>query len=171
MPETTTIKKPITTTSRALLFALAASIVIIVLLVLSGFRTLNPYLLLVVIAAASVFLYYYFKRPKQHDIYRILDDIRSKHFEKMGYGVDTSNFQAIPVTDEITYVYLPNEAMTFDIRGNLVRGIVNRHILKVYKEMEKSRLFDVWQKTAGAEARVRQQAESVGIDIGSLGLE
>lgn len=167
MPET---KRVMTTTSKGLLVLFIISVVIIAILILSGFRKVNPYLLAAVIIVGSFAIFYFLRKPKAHDIYRMLDDIQKSEYKKRGHFIDATDFIATPLTNEITELYLPNEGLTYEISNNLIQGLLPRHLYKVIKEKDKSRLFETSQKVLGAEARVKQSAEALNIDVESLGL-
>ena len=164
-------KKLMTTGTKFLIILCILLSGFIVLLILSGFKKVNPYLLFLFFAFIAAAVVYFIRKPKRKDIYDMIDIVKQRQLKKNGIFIDAANAQAIPVTDEITYLYFPNDASTYEIRNSMISGVVDRHLLKVVKEMEKSRLFELWQKTAGAEAKVKSTAESLGVDLTSLGLE
>lgn len=164
-------KRVMTTTSKGLMVLVVILGVVIAILILSGFRKVNPYLLLAAILGGTGIIFYFMKKPKEHDIYRMIEGIQKKEYKKRGYFLDTNDFIATPLTSEITELYLPNEGMTYEIINNSIRGLLPRHLYRVIKEKDKSRLFETSQKVLGAEARVKQSAEALNIDVESLGLE
>jgi len=163
-------KRVVSRTSRGLIILSVLLTVVIAILILSGFRKVNPYLLLAAVLGGGAAVWHYFRKPKEHDIYSMLDSIKMGEYKKRGHFSDTADFIATPLTNEITELYLPNEGMTYEISSNLVRGLLPRHLYKVVKEKDKSRLFDVSQRVLGAEAKVKQAAESLNVDVAELGL-
>lgn len=163
-------RKVVTKTSRGLIILSVVLTVIIIILIVSGFRKVNPYLLLVVVLLGVAIVWYFFRKPKGHDVYKMIEDIQAREYKKRGYFLDISDFIATPLTNEITELYLPNEGMTYEVSNNLVRGLLARHLYKVVREKEKSRVFETSQKVLGAEAKVRQAAENLNIDTSELGL-
>lgn len=164
-------KRPVAVASRTLMVALAVSIVIIVILVVSGFNKVNPFLLLASLCVAAFVVYYFTRKPKVLDIYKMKQDLQKYHYQKFNSFLDFEQMQVIPVTDSITHFYLPYEGRTFEFNGSRIVGLQARHILKVIREQEKSRLFESAQKAAGAHAQLKSVSDSLGIDPASVGLE
>ena len=163
--------KAVTKTSKALIWISIIELGIIVLLLVSGFRKLEPFLLLFSLLVLGGVIYYFMRKPKEYDIFKLISMVQSKAYKEWGYSLDIRDAQVVPVTPELTELYLPHEPLSFRIINNKVRGVQIRHLYKSIKELEKSRLFESSQKYLGAEAKIKQQAENLNIDVESLGLE
>lgn len=165
------IKKPITTTSKVLIWIAVAETVLLVVLFLSGFKKVNPYLLFFAFIGTAVFIYWYFKKPKELDFDKQIDIIKQRHYQANGKFLNDADAVGLPIAPDVTYIYFPNEGLTFDFRGKLVKGILPRHLYPAIKQQEKSRLFESSQKFLSSRELVKQQAGAAGIDVESLGLE
>lgn len=164
-------KKVITTTSKLLIWVSVIEFAIIALLVLSGFNQVNPYFLLFTLIVFSGVIIYFVRKPKEMDIFKLKEYVQNKYYQKEGRGLDMRDSEVIQATPEITYLYLPKEGTSFEIRGKLIKGIQSRHVYDVIKALEKSKLFDSSQKYSGAAAKLKQSADALNIDPESLGLE
>ena len=169
--QTQQVKKPITTTSRVLIWLVAAETILVLILFLSGFTKLNPYLLFAAFIGTAVFIYWYFKRPRELDFDRQVEIIKQSHYKNNGKFLNSADAIGLPIAPDVTYIYFPNEGLTFDFRGKLVKGIIPRHLYPAIKQQEKSRLFESSQKFLSSRELVKQQASAAGIDVESLGLE
>lgn len=165
------VKQPITTTSRVLIWFLATETLLLAVLFLSGFKKLNPYLLFIAFAGIAVFVYWYFKRPREMDFNAQIAKIKESYYRSNGRFLNDIDAIGLPIAPDVTYIYFPNEGLTFDFRGNLMKGILPRHLYPAIKHQEKSRLFEISQKFLSSRELVKQQATAAGIDLESLGLE
>lgn len=164
-------KKLQLTTNKALIYLVVASWAVTLILFLSGFKKLNPYLLLLAFIASAALVYYLIKRPKDYDIYRIVEEWTAQHYKKYHSFLDTRDFQVVPLTPVSAYVHLPFEGMVAFFEGNKIKGIEFNHIYRVLRRQEKSKLFSESIKYLGAESKLRQSAEALNVDLKSLGLE
>lgn len=164
-------KKPIAVASKALLIVVIIEAVIIMILIFSGFKKISVFVIYYMAAGAAVIGFIYWKRHRQADLYSLIEDVAQRHYAKTGYALDVDDAYAVPVAADIVNIYFPNEGLTFEIRNQMVMGILPRHLYKVVREQEKSRLFDTTQKILSGKSQLKQQAELLGVDIGSLGLE
>lgn len=163
-------KKVVTTTSKGLIALAVIEAVIIIILILSGFKSINPYLLFFAFLASGVFIYFWLKKPKQMDLPEQIEFIADRWMEKVHVPLNTNNANGIPITPDISLIYFPNEAATFQIEGKRITGLEDRHLLNVLKSREKSGLLKDTIKYLGTEAKVKQAAEAANVDVESLGL-
>ena len=164
-------KRVVTATNKVLVYLVIASWAITSILFFSGFRKINPYLLLVVLIALAISVYYIIRKPKPYDIYRIIDEWKTSHYKKERILLDTRDYQVIPITPSLFYVHLPHEGLMGYFDNGKMTGIENNHIYGVLRRNEKSRLVAESIKYLGTEARLKQTAEALNIDLRSLGLE
>jgi len=123
------------------------------------------------LAAAGAVIAYYLKKPKEQDLLKIVKKLQQRFYVEQCRALDITEFQAIPITENITNIYLPYEAITFEVSNNVLKGLQIRHLYKVTREQEKSRLFSESLKYLGAKQQIKQQANLFGVDVENLGLE
>lgn len=166
------IKRSWFSANKALIWLVVVLVIIIGLLLVSGLRKVNITLLAAILGIAAFFIWIALRKPKQKDLYQLIEDVSLRHYRKTQSFLTTSieRVQCIPVTDELMYLQFIDDGLTFEIRNNKVIGLEHRWIYSVLKQREKSNLIQKALEVSGAAGKVKTAAAVLNIEPEDIGL-
>ena len=169
------VKRSWFSANKALITLVIVLVVIIVVLIISGLKKVNASLLLMIISAVGAFIWFVLRKPKQKDLYQIIEDISLRHYRKTQSFLTTSieRVQCIPIpsSDNLMYLNFIDDGLTFEIRDYKVVGLEHRYIYPVLKQREKSTLIQRAIESTGALGKATAAAAALNIEPEDIGLK